>query len=133
MSLFIELDFVQNLEEFHFFLPIFMKLVFLVFFALLILNREKIVSSFSKINKKTWIVLLLILVSAFFLRFFWIPHEQVSIADGENWTELGIRVKEYGIHAQCDFDTDEGCKVLSYISYPPAYPVLLSIVFNFGH
>ena len=119
------------MEIFHSFLPNFMMFVYFVFFVLLIYNWRSIKEPFGKIGKKTWIILFVIIIFSFFVRFFWIPHEQVSMADGENWTELGIRVKEYGIHAQCDFDTDEECKVPSYIPYPPAYSTLLSFVFNF--
>ncbi len=121
---------MQNIEAFHIFLPIFMKFLFLILFIFTFYNWKKIIISFSSIGKKTWLILFFILLFAFFLRFFWIPHEQITAADGENWTELSIRLHEYGIHARCDFDTDNGCRALSYIPYPPAYTTLLSMLFK---
>lgn len=112
------------------FLPVFMKFLFLIFLVLLFYNRKSIFNAFKKINRKTWLILLLIVFVAFLLRFFWIPHYQIIGGDGRSLVELGMTISEYGVYGRCGFASDN-CYNFSFFPYPPAYPVLLSVAFNF--
>ena len=118
------------LRPFFIFLPAFIKLLFLLFIILLIYNRKTIKDTFRKIDKKAWFLLILIVLTAFSLRFFWIPHEHTVFYDSYHVVASALAIQEDGIYASCEFVSDRPCSHHSFLSWPPAYPTLLSIVFS---
>ncbi len=112
------------------FLPAFMKLLFLLLIVLLIYNRKVIWNAFRQINKKTWLILFLIVLTAFSLRFFWVPHGQIAFYDGFNWVSQALSIQEDDIYGLCDFVSGQSCYHYSFHSWPPTYHVLLGIFFK---
>lgn len=121
----------NSLYPFFSFLPAFMKLLFLLFLVLLVYNRKIIWNAFKEIDKKTWLLLFLIVLTALVLRFFWIPHEQIVFYDGPNWVSQAFSIQEDNIYGLCEFVSGQSCHHYSFhAAWPPAYHTLLSVVFE---
>ncbi len=121
----------ENLELFLHFLPHFMRAILLLILFFIFYNRKVIIGAFKGVSGRTWLILFLIIILGFSLRFFWINHEQIVATDGEGWVELGLAISDYGAHGFCGFTSGNDCHSLSYPTYPPGYPTLLSVVFIF--
>ncbi len=122
---------MRDFEIFYQFLPYFMVVLFSALLFLVFYNRKVIAEVFRSVEKKTWIKVLLLITFGALLRFSLIPHEQIVTADGENVVELGMSVNQYGKLIQCNYTSDKNCLSADFPTYPPAYPVVLSGVFNF--
>ena len=118
------------LRPFYVFLPAFIKVLFFLLIVLLICNRKVIWNSFKEINKKTWLLLFLIILMALLLRFFWVPHGHTVFYDSYHVAASALTIQEDGIYAFCMFMSEEYCHEHSHPVWPPAFSVLVSIVFD---
>ena len=120
----------EGLKFLYVFLPAFMRVLFLLLIVLLIYNRKVIWNSFRGINKKTWLMIFLIVFVAFLLRFFWIPHEHKAGYDGFNWVSQALSIQEHNVYSLCEFKSSQSCYEHAFHAWPPMYHVLLGTVFN---
>ncbi len=117
-------------DQTYIILPIIVKFLFLFLFFFIIYSRISIINAFRGVGKRTWIILSVILFLSIFMRFFWIPHEQVAGYDGEDWVVLAMNINDYGKYNHCGIASSEQCILPTKVLYPPGYHVSLSIFFK---
>jgi len=111
--------------------PIFLAVIlFLVVFSFFwcLKDLKKILK---KIDKKTWIILLVILIVGLSLRTFVAPHVQRILYDEDLYLNIGQNIVMEGKAANCNYGTQDECFSLGYNKQPNGYPFLMSILFLF--
>jgi 4-amino-4-deoxy-L-arabinose transferase-like glycosyltransferase len=104
---------IMNIIETSTFLTISIALNFFLLIILLIANFRDIKNQFTEVKKKTWLLLLLIFLLGFFLRFT-VPEYHKMYVD-EQWNmEVGKNILEKGKVELCSY---ENYDKLSYITY----------------
>lgn len=120
-------------KPFFIFLPLLIKIIFLLFFCLVIINWDIICSFFKNIKKRTWLILLLITIIGFLLRLFWISHGQMVFYDGFNWVSMAMSIEGEGIYGLCEIYFNNSCYYYTFHSWPPAFHTFLSVFFKVFH
>jgi len=101
--------------------------------ALTILKREKIAKVFSKIDKRTWIAISLILFGGLYLRAVVVPHTHRIFFDEDLYMGIGNSIATEGKAIMCNRGYPNKCVDGILNKEPNGYPVLVGILyFIFG-
>ncbi len=103
--------------------------VILGFVVLLFLNLKLIKKHFSKIKKKTWLVLLVIFLFALVIRLFFIPHSLLVTDDEYFHANIARNMQDSQQNCFCDNYIDSECRAYTITYWPPGYQTILSLVF----
>ncbi len=87
---------------------------------------------FKKIDRKTWIALLLIFLVGFSLRVFVAPQVHRLYYDEDIYLDIGYNIAKNGKASYCTYGNQEACYEAFYMKQPNGYPFLMSGVFLFG-
>lgn len=112
-------------------LPIMLTLIFFLILLFSIINFKTIRKAFSKISKKTWIILALIFLFGFVLRMWIVPHIHYIYFDEDMYLDMGKNIAETGKAYVCDYYSSGQC--LSSSFYPMmavGFPFILALVFK---
>ena len=117
-----------NLLYSHYY--IFMKFVLSACVVLFLLNIDKIIGIYKRINKKTWFSLFLVILVGFLIRMWFVPHihhvyfdefEHIDIAKNMmNSDEFAITMKGDG----------NNLEIGDLQFWPPGYHTILALVFS---
>jgi len=111
------MPFIDQISDmFHNKIPVFILINFILFIILIYLNREYIKKIFFKIDRKTWIFLILIFIFALLIRIFVPTHAHIMYLDEPWYMYAGKSMLETG--SQLDYDKSIG------------WPFILSIFFS---
>ncbi len=111
-----------------FFLIIFSLMTFSFFYS--IKDFKKI---FQKIDKKTWIVILIIFIVGLSLRTFYAPHTHRLYFDEDIYLNIGQNIAREGKNYLCNFGSQTECFDYIYNKQPSGYSFFISIFyFLFG-
>ena len=110
------------------FVPRVVFFIFVSFFFLFLLNIKTITRQFKKINKRTWFVLIIILLLALGLRFFVVPHHFRMFTDEPGHVEAAKNILNYKEAKNCGYLVEESC---SPYMRQLGWPMLLSLWFLF--
>ena len=113
--------------------PIFLGVtLFLLIFSFLFSFKD-LKKLFKKIDKKTWIALLLIFLVGSSLRVFVAPHTHRLYFDEDMYLNMGQNIARGGRDVVCRYGTPEECYDWIYNKEPSGYPFLISTCFLFGN
>jgi len=113
--------------------PIFLGVtLFLLMFSFLFSFKD-LKKLFKKIDKKTWIALLLIFLVGSSLRVFVAPHTHRLYFDEDMYLNIGQNIARDGRAVVCQYGTPEKCYKGVYNKQPAGYPFLMSMCFLFGN
>lgn len=99
--------------------------IFAVFFDVKSLNRL-----FSRIDKKCWIFLFFIVIAAYFLRSFVVPHIHYVFYDEYEHLDIAKNMAAARVFARCNFFAKGQCLVYDMPQWVPGYHFLLSLMFK---
>lgn len=110
-------------------------LIALLFLVLLILNFTYITSKYTKkafksIKKKTWILLLLIFLTGFFLRMFVTTHMHNLYFDEDGYIDIAKHIANNGNNCLCLKNTKGICEFCGYSFKSVGFSFLLAIIFK---
>ena len=113
--------------------PVFLGVtLFLLIFSFLFSFKD-LKKLFKKIDRKTWIVLLLVFLVGFSLRVFVAPHTHRLYFDEDMYLEMGQNIVRSGRAVVCQYGTPDKCYSWIYNKEPAGYPFLISTCFLFGN
>ena len=108
------------------FLPFFLLATLLGFCILLFINRVHIISFFKNIKRRTWLILLLIIIIGFTLRFFVaVPIHNVYY-DEIGYLDIAKNLAINGESCLCLYNIDETCLVCNYSLKSIGFSTLLA-------
>lgn len=110
-------------------IPISLLAAYFLLIAFLIYNFAKIKSQFGEINKKTWILLCLIILLGFSLRMFIAPHAHRVFFDEDIYLNIAQNIKNEMKSCLCDYGTPQECYRCIPNKQPHAYSAFISIFF----
>jgi len=112
--------------------PIFFAIILSLMVFSFIWSLKDIRKLFLKIDKKTWIILLVIFLVGLSLRTFVAPHVHRLLYDEDIYLNIGQNIAREGKAVNCMYGSQEKCFQEEYNKQPNGYPFLMSIVFLFG-
>ena len=130
----IEQNFENNLikENLMWIIPIFLAIAFFLLIFSFIWSFKVLKNLFKKIDRKTWIALLLIFIVGLSLRVFVAPHTDRILFDEDMYLQIGQNIVLYGKAGMCDYGDLEQCYIIWLNKQPNGYPFLMSFTFLFG-
>ena len=105
-------------------------LISLVILNFIIFNLKNIFLLFSKIKRKTWILLLLIFVIGFVLRFFVVTHMHNLYYDEEAYLDIAKHISSKWNNCLCLYNVDGDCKFCGFSFKSIGYLFILGIFFK---
>ncbi len=109
---------------------ILLLIILIIIINLIIFNFKLIFSNFKNIKKITWLILLIIFLSGFYIRFFYIPHINNLYYDEDGYLDSAKNIAKLGENCLCLYN-DESCNLCG-ISYKNiGFNLLLSIPIKF--
>ena len=112
-------------------IPSFLLINYILLFAFLSINFKYIYNEFKKIDKKIWILLLLIIILGFSLRMFTAPHAHRVFFDEDIYLNIAQNIKNELKACLCDYGTTEECYRCIPNKQPHAYSAFISMFFFF--
>lgn len=111
-------------------IPIFLTLNFALLVGLFAINLKDIWAELKSIKRTTWILLFFIILVAFILRMFVVPHTHRILFDEDIYLSMGRTMLLEGRGCLCDYGTAAG-KCLQCFNYkdPKGYPFILAVTF----
>lgn len=108
---------------------IIMSFIFFIFLILIALNFKRIIEKFSKINRKTWILLLAIFLVGFILRndayFYGMEY------DGAHYQETANGIYETGLYVKgCAIGNLQYCRLYHQVLFPAGFPYLIVLLYH---
>jgi hypothetical protein len=130
----IEQNFETNLikDNLMWIIPIFLAITFFLLISSFIWSFKDLKNLFKKIDRKTWIALLLIFLVGLSLRVFVAPHTDRVLFDEDMYLQIGQNIVLYGKAGMCDYGDLEQCYIIWLNKQPNGYPFLMSFTFLFG-
>jgi len=109
--------------------PFFYAAIFAGLLLLVILNRKKLRASFSRVNKKYYVVLIAVFLLALWLRAprLYTPHE--TLASAWEYVQGAKFLASDGTLQRCEYGSFNDCLCPSLVSHPAGISFLLSAVF----
>ncbi|UCG95416.1 MAG: glycosyltransferase family 39 protein [archaeon] len=104
--------------------PIFLLLVFMV-----LINLKTITNTFSKISKRTWLILVLIILAGFWLR----NSDYIYGVgmDGYLYQESAKSIYENNLFTKgCAIGNSENCRLYNQVLMPQGHPFLITLMFH---
>jgi len=112
-------------------IPIFLAVIlFLVVFSFFWCSKD-LIKLIKKIGKKTWIILLVILLVGLSLRTFVAPHTQRILYDEDIYLNVGQNIAREGKAVHCIYGTQDECIQGVCNKQPNGYPFLIGVLFLF--
>ena len=106
---------------------------FAITFGLIIFSffwsYKELYKLFKKINKKTWIALLIIFIVGLSLRTFYAPHTHRLYYDDDIYLAISQNIARHGKIYVCGYGTQDECLNIGYNKQPNGYSFLVSIPF----
>jgi len=93
------------------------------------LGYKDIVSSFKKIKKSTWIILIIILLFGFYLRMFVAPHSHHIFFDEDIYLNIAQNIVNEGKACLCNYGNTENCFNCISNKQPYGLPAFYAIFF----
>ena len=111
-------------------IPLFLGInLFLIIFSFVFCFKD-IKKLFKKIDRKTWIILLIIFIFGLSLRTFVAPHTHNIYFDEHVYMNVGQNIANEGKGVMTLYGTPEKCFEYHYIKQPIGYPFLLGSAFK---
>jgi len=108
--------------------PILIKILLGMIVVLFFLNFHKIISIFKPIQKRIWLLLLIIFLLGLALRLFFIPHTHYIFYDEYDHLNIAENILYANKFCCCFAGSNENCSGCFLPQWPPAYHVFLSSV-----
>lgn len=122
-----------SVEKLEYVLP---ALLLATLFGIIIgfaLKFKTIIQQFSKINRNTWVCLLLIILLGAYLRVYVVPHTHRIFFDEDIYIDVGNGIASEGRALLCNYGTPDKCTDGILNKEPNGFPVLIGILyFLFG-
>lgn len=109
------------------FLAIIFSLIVLFFFA----NFKDIKKVFNKIKVSTWIIIILIALLGFSLRFFAAPQTHRVFFDEDIYQDIGKEILIHGKGSLCNYGNQTDCYEYDFMKWPNGYPFLIALSYLF--
>jgi 4-amino-4-deoxy-L-arabinose transferase-like glycosyltransferase len=101
--------------------------LFALLLALWIVNYKTAARAFSKISRRTWLILLLIFFAGLILRLFVFPHQHIMYIDEPWYLEMAKNINQIGQPVACLYTGYE--EATCYMPYKPVgWPFMLSLL-----
>lgn len=107
----------------------FLKIIFLFWALFLFFNLERISLKFKEINRKTWLLLFLIILSGVGLRMWLIPHTHHVYFDEFEHINIAQNMLYHGEFFVTLQGSARACQVHTMQFWPPGYHAILSFLF----
>jgi len=107
-------------------IPKILFLVFLWLFFLFLFNTKIISKQFKKIKKKTWLILVLVVLLGAYFRFFFAPHHFRVLTDEPGHIEAAKNILQHTEAKNCEYLMEESCEPYKR---QLGWPLLLSFCF----
>lgn len=95
-----------------------------------VLNTNNLLPKDTVISKKTWMTLAVIIVVAFVIRIFFVPHMHHVYFDEYEHVNLATNLLNHGKFFVTYQGGPDNCSVSNFQFWPPGYHVLLSFIFS---
>jgi len=90
-------------------------------------NKSEIIKPFKKINKKTWVILIIILLAGFVLRFFVVTHMHNLYYDEIGYLDIAKHLADEGDKCLCLHNINGKCLVCNYSLKSIGFTALLAV------
>ena len=110
-------------------IPLFFAIIFFIMTFSFVLCFKDIKKLFKKIDRKTWIILLVIFIFGLSLRTFVAPHTHRIYYDEDLYLNISQNIARDGRMYVCNYGTQEECFSHDYNKQPNGYAFLISIPF----
>lgn len=117
------------MEIFNLILVVMLVLV-LIICNFLYLTFKHVKEAFKSIKKKTWVILLLILLAGFFLRMFVTTHIHNLYFDEDGYMDIAKHIANNGNNCLCLRNTDGVCEFCGFSFKSIGFSFLLAIIFK---
>ncbi|MCX6709767.1 MAG: glycosyltransferase family 39 protein [Candidatus Woesearchaeota archaeon] len=109
--------------------PVFLIANLMLLALFLWLSRKDISGSFRKIERKTWLIIGIILILALCIRVFVAPHDHRIYYDEDIYLNIAQNIATQGKSCVCDYGTPKECFSCIYNKQPYGSPAFYSIFF----
>lgn len=109
--------------------PVFLAINFLLLVFSFVWSLKDLRRLFRKVDRKTWVFLLVIFVLGFSLRTFVAPHTDRVFFDEDIYLNIGQNIARDGKAVLCNYGTQETCIDGVYNKQPNGYPFLMGVLF----
>ncbi|MFH1234307.1 MAG: glycosyltransferase family 39 protein, partial [Candidatus Diapherotrites archaeon] len=118
------------MEDFVYLFPPLLEALLAIIIALFVFNRKELWRPFSKIKKKSWLLLFLVLLAGFSARMLVVPHAHQIYYDGFAHINLAQNISNSNVFCVCQKGTDTACESCNARWWPAGYQTILGIVFS---
>lgn len=134
VTLYIESSYEKNIlqDNLMWITPIFFGIIFVLILISFFWSLRYLKELFKKIDKRVWIILLIIFLVGFSLRVFIAPHTHRLYYDEDIYLNIAQNIAREGRTILCNYGTQEKCFEGIYNKQPNGYPFLMSMLFLFG-
>ncbi len=134
VTLYIESSYEKNVlqDNLMWITPIFFGIIFVLILISFFWSLRYLKELFKKIDKRVWIILLIIFLVGFSLRVFIAPHTHRLYYDEDIYLNIAQNIAREGRTILCNYGTQEKCFEGIYNKQPNGYPFLMSMLFLFG-
>ena len=134
VTLYIESSYEKNIlqDNLMWITPIFFGIIFVLILISFFWSLRYLKELFKKIDKRIWIILLIIFLVGFSLRVFIAPHTHRLYYDEDIYLNIAQNIAREGRTILCNYGTQEKCFEGIYNKQPNGYPFLMSMLFLFG-
>ncbi len=112
--------------------PIFFAVTLILIFVSFGLSFKNILRILKKVDKKTWLIVIIIFIAGLYLRTVVAPHTHRLYYDEDIYLNIGQSIAKEGKAVTCNYGTPGKCIGGVYNKQPNGYPFLMSFVFLFG-
>jgi len=112
--------------------PIFFGITLALVLISFFWSLKNIKPLFKNVDKKIWIVLLVIFILGLYLRVFVAPHTHRLYYDEDIYLNIAQNIVKEGRAILCNYGTQEKCFEGIYNKQPNGYSFLMSVFFIFG-
>ncbi|MCD6367486.1 MAG: glycosyltransferase family 39 protein [Candidatus Aenigmarchaeota archaeon] len=109
--------------------PIFFSVTLGLIILSFAFSLKHIGKLFNGIDKRIWVILVLIFVLGFYFRTFVAPHTHRLYYDEDIYLNIAQNIKNEGRAILCNYGTTEKCVEGIYNKQPNGYPFLISLLF----